>query len=130
MKDIKRKRRPLTELYLGMDRNDWLPVEGVADMELAQGTFKLDSGKEHQGTHLTIHIDHVKYDDGQSAIDIALNKRGKLRVRIPSHNKRRALLGEMEPYDVDAVGGRRYIVKARLTNTQWEGAPNPIPGAS
>ena len=54
-----------------------------------------------------------------AAIDHALNKKGKLRVRVPTATRRRFLEGEMEPYDVDAFGGKRYVVKARISNTTW-----------
>lgn len=122
MKPIKRTaRRAITELHLGLDRGEWLPVAGVVDVVLQGGTFKLDSGKEEQGHHATITLDLVKFDDGQAAIDAALSRRGKLRARIIGH--RRTLFGELQPYRVDGQDGKRYTVSARVTNTSWGTRP-------
>lgn len=118
---IKRPRPLVTDVHIGMSDSEWLPIEGVIDVEITSGDFKLESGKIEQGHHVVIHLDHIKFDDGQAALDAALNQKGKLRVRIIGH--RRTLLGELQPYDVNAKGGKGYTVSARISDTSWGARP-------
>ena len=112
------KTTPLRNLFIGMDRNGWLPVEGIVDLHVSTGQFKLDSGKVEHGNHVVIELEHVKFDDGQAALDVAMNRRGTLRVRIPG--VKRVMLAELMPYRVVAGINKRYSVSARLANITWE----------
>jgi hypothetical protein len=107
---------PITDLRLKMDVG-WCQVEGVVDVVVQQGTFNMENGESQSGYHADIVIDLVKFDDGQAALDAALERRGKLQVMIVG--RRKVMNAELLPYDYKGEDGRRYTVKARLFNPTW-----------
>lgn len=107
----------LTRLELAMDRDEWLPVDGVVDQVITRGDFILNDGTKKHGAHVEIQLEHVKFDDGQAALDAALARSGTMVARIPGPV--RTLLGELKPYAVDPGEGKRYTVRAALLNATW-----------
>lgn len=109
--------KTLKTLLIGLDRGEWLEVEGVVDVRLRTGTYVLGDGSHKTGIQAEIVLDFVKFDDGQAALDAALSKRGSLRACIPGQAK--VLVCDLAPYESKGSAGKQFVVKAIVDNPTW-----------